>query len=101
MKQEGKHYPLVKPEEEESVGAFFWSTLKLLCKCAWFGSKFAVKNAPAAIGMAWEIKKEISNEVLKGIEEVHRSLKEQRIEEQIYQLKHEQNAKKKENAYDL
>ena len=101
MKQESKHYPLVINEEEESVGAFFWSTLKLLCKCAWFGSKFAVKNAPAAIGMAWEIKKEITNEVLKGIDEVQRNLKEQSIEEQILQLKHEQNAKKKENTYDL
>lgn len=102
MKQERKHYPLVIHEEEdESVGAFFWSTLKLLCKCAWFGSKFAVKNAPAAIGMAWEIKKEITNEVIKGIEEVHRNMKEQSIEEQIHQLKYEKNAKKKENAYDL
>ena len=51
--------------------------------------------------MAWEIKKEMTNEVLKGIEEVRRSLQEQRIDEQIHQLKYEHNTNKKEKPYDL
>lgn len=102
MQELPKHYPLVKHEEDDnSVGTFLWSNLKLLCKCTWLGSKFAIKNAPTAIGMAWEIKKEMTNEVLKGIEEVRRSLQEQRIDEQIHQLKYEHNTNKKEKPYDL
>ena len=73
-------------EKEESLGSFLWQITKLFTKCTWYGSKFVVKNAPAAIGMAWEIKKEITKGVAQGLHEAKQTYKEMLIEQEIAKL---------------
>jgi hypothetical protein len=46
-----------------------------------------VKNTPAALGMAWEIKKEISQEIAKGIHEARKEQKALALEQEIKMLK--------------
>lgn len=72
--------------KEESLGSFLWQITKLFTKCTWYGSKFVVKNAPAAIGMAWEIKKEITKEIAQGLHEAKQTYKEMLIEQEIAKL---------------
>ena len=62
MTTQKTNLPTHYEEKEESLGSFLWQITKLFTKCTWYGSKFVVKNAPAAIGMAWEVKKEITKE---------------------------------------
>lgn len=73
-------------EKEESLGSFLWQITKLFTKCTWYGSKFVVKNAPAAIGMAWEVKKEITKEIAQGLHEAKQTYKEMLIEQEIAKL---------------
>ena len=73
-------------EKEESLGSFLWQITKLFTKCTWYGSKFVVKNAPAAIGMAWEIKKEITKEIAQGLHEAQQTYKEMLLEQEIAKL---------------
>ena len=73
-------------EKEESLGSFLWQITKLFTKCTWYGSKFVVKNAPAAIGMAWEIKKEITKEIAQGLHEAQQTYKEMLVEQEIAKL---------------
>ena len=53
-----------------------WSITKLVSSFLWSGSKFMVKNAPTVLGMAWEVKKEISNEI---VTQIAHNKKEQKI----------------------
>ena len=73
-------------EKEESLGSFLWQITKLFTKCTWYGSKFVVKNAPAAIGMALEVKKEITKEIAQGLHEAKQAYKEMLIEQEIAKL---------------
>lgn len=73
--------------EEISIGSLLWDATKMITKFTWFGTKFVVKNAPAALGMAWEIKKEISNEIAKAIQEGQKAHKENLLESKISSLK--------------
>lgn len=81
-----KNLPARYEEKEESLGSFLWQITKLFTKCTWYGSKFVVKNAPAAIGMAWEIKKEITKEIAQGLHEAKQTYKEMLIEQEIAKL---------------
>ena len=78
-------------EKEESLGSFLWQITKLFTKCTWYGSKFVVKNAPAAIGMAWEIKKEITKEIAQGLHEAKQTYKEALIQQEIAKLAEQQS----------
>jgi hypothetical protein len=73
--------------KEPSVGSLLWGATKFITKATWVGSKFIVKNAPAALGMAWEIKKEISNGIVQAIQEGQKAHKENLLEQQISTLK--------------
>lgn len=53
-----------------------WDFTKLLSGLVWGGTKFVVKNAPTAIGVAWEKKKEFTEEVSDAIQ---KSQKEQKL----------------------
>ena len=64
-----------------------WSITKFISSFLWGSSKFVVKNTPAALGMAWEVKKEISNNIAKEIEQVKKEQKQLALEEKIAQLK--------------
>lgn len=73
--------------KEHSTGSLLWRATKFISKVTWIGSKFIVKNAPAAFCMAWEIKKEISNEIAQTIQEGQKFHKEDLLKQQISALK--------------
>jgi hypothetical protein len=74
-------------KSSKSAAGQIWSVTKFLTSVIWFGTKFTVKNAPAALGMAWEIKKEISNEIANEIQNAKKAHKEQKLEEELQMLK--------------
>lgn len=86
MATQKTNLPAHYEEKEESLGSFLWQMTKLFTKCTWYGSKFVVKNAPAAIGMAWEVKKEITKEIAQGLHEAKQTYKEMLIEHEISKL---------------
>lgn len=73
-----------------STASEIWSLTKIVSKFLWCGTKFVVKNTPAAIGMAWEMKKEISNTIAQDIHNFQQAQKKLALEEQIAQLKKNQ-----------
>ena len=63
-----------------------WSITKFISSFLWCSTKFVVKNTPTALGMAWEVKKEISNTIADEIQEVRKEQKKIALEEKILQL---------------
>ena len=94
MATQKTNLPARYEEKEESLGSFLWQITKLFTKCTWYGSKFVVKNAPAAIGMAWEIKKEITKEIAQGLHEAKQTYKEMLIEQEIAKLAEQATSRK-------
>jgi hypothetical protein len=75
----------VKPEK--SGWGIAWQVTKFIGGAAWCSTKFVAKNTPAALGMAWEIKKEISQEIAKGIHEARKEQKALALDQEIKMLK--------------
>lgn len=69
-----------------SVIKEIWQGSKILTKCAWLGSKFVIKNTPAALGMLWEVKKEINSALAQGLHDVKIEYKRNQLENKINQL---------------
>ncbi|KAB7888956.1 hypothetical protein [Poseidonibacter ostreae] len=63
-----------------------WSITKFISSFLWCSTKFVVKNTPTALGMAWEVKKEISNAIADEIQELRKEQKQIALEEKILQL---------------
>lgn len=63
-----------------------WQGSKILTKCAWLGSKFVIKNTPAALGMLWEVKKELNSALAQGLHDVKVEYKRNQLETKINQL---------------
>lgn len=63
-----------------------WQGVKILTQFSWLGSKFVVKNTPAALGMLWEVKKEINSALAQGLHDVKIEYKRNQLETKINQL---------------
>ncbi|KAB7884901.1 hypothetical protein GA417_10130 [Poseidonibacter ostreae] len=63
-----------------------WSITKFISSFLWCSTTFVVKNTPTALGMAWEVKKEISNAIADEIQELRKEQKQIALEEKILQL---------------
>lgn len=59
---------------------------RIITKCAWFVSKFVVKNTPAALGILWEVKKELNSVLAQGLHDAKIKYKRNQLENKIYQL---------------
>jgi hypothetical protein len=70
---------------KSTVGQVF-TIAKCLTQFTWIGSKFIVKNTPTVLGVAWQIKKEISNEIAQGIQEARQEQKQLALDEKIKAL---------------
>jgi len=60
-----------------------WQGVKILTQFSWLGSKFVAKNTPAALGMLWEVKKEISATVAQGLHDAHIEYKKNLLDQKI------------------
>ena len=91
MKELDELEKIVNGNVQKSTGSVLWTITKLFSKCTWFGTKFIVKNTPAALGMAWEVKKEISNEISNSIAEAKKERKMLELENEIKALSNPQD----------
>lgn len=69
-----------------SVMKEVWQGIKILTQFSWLGSKLVVKNTPAALGMLWEVKKEINSALAQGLHDVKVEYKRNQLETKINQL---------------
>lgn len=74
-------------KSSRSTAGQVWCVTKFLTGALWCTTKFVAKNTPAALGMAWEVKKEISNAIAEEIHEARKEQKQIALEEKILQLK--------------
>jgi hypothetical protein len=65
-----------------------WNATKICTKFGWCASKFIVKNTPTVLGVAWEVKKEISSVIEEEIHAYKKEKKELEMEEKIKMLTH-------------
>ena len=77
---------ILEGKSNKSTAGKVFTIAKCLTQCAWIGSKFIVKNTPTVLGVAWQIKKEISNEIAQGIHEVRQEQRQLALNEKIKAL---------------
>jgi hypothetical protein len=70
---------------KSTVGQVF-TIAKCLTQCAWIGSKFIVKNTTTVLGVVWQIKKEISNEIAQSIHDARQEQRQLALDEKIKAL---------------
>ena len=78
---------ILNGKSTKSTAGQAWSVTKFITGALWCSTKFVAKNTPAAIGMAWEVKKEISNSIAKEIEQTKKEQQQLELDNKIAQLK--------------
>ncbi len=78
---------IIVGKSEKSTASQIWTITKCLSIFTWGVSKFIVKNTPTVIGVAWQIKKEISNEIVQSIQDIKQEQKQIALENKIKELK--------------
>lgn len=78
---------ILEGKSKKSTAGQIWTITKVLTQCSWLTGKFIVKNTPTVLGAAWQIKKEISDEIAQGIHEIKQEQKQLALEEKIKKLK--------------
>lgn len=71
-----------------------WQITKFLGSVGWLTSKFIVKNTPTVLGAAWQIKKEISDEIAQTIHDEKVALKQSQMDDKLLQFKQLNHLKK-------
>ena len=77
---------ILEGKSNKSTAGQVFTIAKCLTQCTWIGSKFIVKNTPTVLGIAWQIKKEISNEIVQSIHEVRQEQRQLALDEKIKAL---------------
>jgi len=77
---------ILEGKSKKSTAGQVFTIAKCLTQFAWIGSKFIVKNTPTVLGVAWQVKKEISNEIAQGIHEYKQEQRQLALEEKIKSL---------------
>ena len=77
---------ILEGKSSKSTTEQVFTIVKCLTQCAWIGSKFIVKNTPTVLGVAWQVKKEISNEIAQSIHEYKQEQRQLALEEKIKTL---------------
>ena len=73
-------------KSKKSTAGQIWTITKCLSIFTWCVGKFVVKNTPTVLGVAWQVKKEISNEIAQGINEYKQEQRQLALEEKIKEL---------------
>ena len=77
---------ILEGKSKKSTAGQIFTIAKCLTQFAWIGTKFVAKNTPTVLGVAWQIKKEISNEIAQGIHEYKQEQRQLALEEKIKAL---------------
>ncbi len=70
-----------------------WNATKVCTKFGWCTGKFIVKNTPTVLGVAWEVKKEISEGIVDAHGKYIKEKKEQEMEDKIKMLTYKGDTK--------
>lgn len=79
---------MFQERSNKSTSKQVWSISKFLILCSWQSAKFLFKYTPKALGIAWQVKKEISNEIAKSVHNTRQEQKQLALEEKIKSIKH-------------
>lgn len=77
---------IIEGKSSKSTSGQVWTIFKCLSIFTWGTGKFIVKNTPTVLGVAWQVKKEISSEIAQGIHEYKQEQKLLALEEKIKEL---------------
>ena len=77
---------ILEGKSSKSTSGQVWTIFKCLSIFTWGTGKFIVKYTPTVLGVAWQVKKEISNEIAQGIHEYKQEQKLLALEEKIKEL---------------
>ena len=77
---------ILEGKSSKSTSGQVWTIFKCLSIFTWGTGKFIVKNTPTVLGVAWQIKKEISNEIAQSIHEVRQEQRQLALDEKIKAL---------------
>lgn len=77
---------ILEGKSKKSTAGQIFTIAKCLTQFAWIGTKFVAKNTPTVLGVAWQIKKEISNEIAQGIHEYKQEQRQLALDEKIKAL---------------
>jgi hypothetical protein len=77
---------ILNGKSNKSTAGQVFTIAKCLTQFAWIGSKFIVKNTPTVIGVAWQIRNEISNGIAQAIHETQQEQRQLALEEKIKAL---------------
>ena len=77
---------ILEGKSKKSTAGQVWTITKCLSIFTWYVGKFVVKNTPTVLGVAWQVKKEISNEIAQGIHEYKQEQRQLALEEKIKAL---------------
>ena len=76
-----------KSSVESSPKDVLWDITKIVSKGAWIGTKFIIKNTPAALGMLWNMKKEIADNISSEMAKSNKAHKENLLENKLDAIK--------------
>ena len=77
---------ILEGKSKKSTTGQVWTITKCLSIFTWNVGKFVVKNTPTVLGVAWQVKKEISNEIAQSIHEYKQEQRQLALEEKIKTL---------------
>jgi len=77
---------ILEGKSQKSTAGQIWVATKFLTSLSWMTAKFIVKNTPTVLGAAWQIKKEISNEIAQSIHEARQEQRQLELEDRIKEL---------------
>ena len=77
---------ILEGKSSKSTSGQVWTIFKCLSIFTWCTGIFIVKNTPTVLGAAWQIKKEISDEIAQGIHEMKQEQRQLALEEKIKTL---------------
>lgn len=78
---------ILEGKSNKSTAGQAWTITKFFTSLTWLTGKFIVKNTPTVLGAAWQIKKEISDEIAQSIHDVKQEQKQLALDEKIKNLK--------------
>lgn len=84
---------ILEGESNKSAAGQIWTVTKCLTAFSWATGKFIIKNTPTVLGAAWDIKKEISEEIATSIQEVRKEQKQLELEDKIKMLSNKKEIK--------
>lgn len=78
-----------------------WAATAFCTKLTWCTGKFILKNAPAALGLVWEAKRELTKEIEKSVIEGQKKYKAFQIEQEIRALSRSEQMNKHPILYKI